>query len=223
MEVENIAFGDLKCQYCGNTHTGRVGYILYPMSISPDWIRATADAYGASVVVISGIDWDNALTPWPAAGVPKGSPAFGGLASEFLSKLTGEIVPAVEACIGFSRAPERTLIGVSLSGLFALWQWPRNSFFHSIATLSGSFWYEDFVRWVETQPFSGKTGRCFMLLGDAEPHSNNPIFATVGKCTADIVGYLRRQGVDITYKVVRGNHYQYPEERLNMAVSVMWR
>lgn len=222
MRVENISFGDLKCQYCGNAHTGKIGYILYPMSISPEWILATADTYGVSVVVISGIDWDNALTPWPAEGVPKGSPDFGGGAPEFFDRLTKEIAPSIEACIGLGREPERSLIGVSLSGLFALWQWVGNSFFRDIATLSGSFWYEGFVQWIQTQLLSGKSGHCFMLLGDAEPHSGNPVFATVGKCTADIVGYLRRQGVDVTYKTVRGNHYQYPGERLDMAVSEMW-
>ncbi|MCM1333262.1 MAG: alpha/beta hydrolase-fold protein [Bacteroides sp.] len=189
------------------------------MSISDDWIDAAASKYGTTIVVITGVDWDNDLTPWKAPGEPKGSPDFKGFADDFFNTLTKTVVPFVENRIGCSQSPERTLVGVSLSGLFSLWQWARSDFFHNIASLSGSFWYKGFVEWVRAQSFSGKTGKCFMLLGDAEPHSRNKTFATVGKCTEEIASYLRRQGVDITYRTVRGNHYQYPMERLEMAMS----
>ena len=62
-----------------------------------------------------------------------------------------------------------------------------------------------------------------MLLGDDEPRSRNQLFSAVGKCTDEIVGYIRRQGVDITYRTVPGNHYQYPIERLDMAMSAIYQ
>lgn len=209
----------MKCIYCKCEESDKVVYVLYPMDTLESWIKDASGRYRANIVVITGMDWDNDLTPWKAPGVPAGTSPFQGNAPDFLKKLTENVIPEIEKDMGLHSTPPRTLVGVSLSGLFALWQWSLSSFFDNIATLSGSFWYKDFVEWIYSQSFAQKDGRCFMLLGNAEPHSGNPVFATVGKCTEDIVGYLRRQGVSVEFRMVEGNHYQYPIRRLDMALA----
>lgn len=130
MRIENLVFENLHCYCCINqTAAGRIAYILYPAGISTDWVLRTATEHGISIVIISGIDWDNDLTPWPALGVPKGSPDFGGRGSLFFSKLTQTVIPNIEKRFNCIINPERTLVGVSLSGLFTLWQWPQVSSF----------------------------------------------------------------------------------------------
>lgn len=214
-DVFNIE--SLKIRTAVNPDSKGIAYILYPMDTLQDWLVAAAQKHSVSIVCITNMDWDNDLTPWPAPGVPKGSPDFKGNSSEFLQTLTDNIIPAIERHYALSGDIERTLIGVSLSGLFTLWQWPMCDVFYNIATLSGSYWYEGFEQWVLHQSFSEKKGKCYMLLGEDEPHSNIPIFRKVGVCTDDIVGYLRREGVDITFDTVPGNHFQYGIERLNKA------
>lgn len=203
---------------CRNDASEKIAYILYPLGDMDAWILNAADRYGVSICCISGMDWNDDLTPWPAPGVPKGDPDFKGRGPQFLARLTGSLIPEIERRLGIAGKPERTLIGISLSGLFALWQWPQSDFFDNIATLSGSYWYEGFVEWVERQAFSGKRGVCYMLLGEDEPHVRNNVFRRVGDCTEKIVGYLRRQGVDVTYNMVPGNHYQHTLERLDRAM-----
>ncbi len=219
MKIEKMTFDGMDCLCCLHPQACKMAYIIYPMQVNQGWIAELAAEYGISIVVLTGMEWDDDLTPWKAPGVPDGSPDFKGRGAEFLTALSTVVMPAVESRCGFSQVPERTLFGVSLSGLFALWQWSQCDLFHNIATLSGSFWYADFVKWILGRSFSGKNGRCFMLLGDAEPHSKNACFASVGTCTEEIVDYLRRQGVAVTYNIVKGNHYQYPAERLNMAIA----
>lgn len=201
----------------------QIAYILYPMDVLGPWIEHAAKKYGASIVVITGFDWDNDLTPWPAPGEPKGCPDFKGLAPQFLSTLKSDIVPSVERRYGLKADVVRSLIGVSLSGLFTLWQWPQCSLFRNIATLSGSFWYEGFEQWIFHQSFADKKGVCYMLLGADEPHSNVAAFRKVGACTENIVGYLRRQGVDISYNIVPGNHFQHPLPRLENALTHLYK
>ncbi len=222
MDVDKIDYGRFSCQYCKCAGSDKIAYILYPMNISPAWIKAATEKYGASTAVITGMDWDNDLSPWGAPGVPDGSADFEGLAPEFLKVLTEALVPATEKKAGLPRTLNRSLIGVSLSGLFTLWQWSQSEIFDNIATLSGSFWYDKFAGWVTKQSYRGKNGRCFMLLGEAEPLSKNRVFASVGTCTDEIVNYLRGQGVDLKYLMVRGNHYQYAQERLEMAMSNLY-
>lgn len=209
--------GTLHAMTAINPQAKGIAYILYPMEILREWIEPAASRYGVSITVISNMDWDNDLTPWPAPGQPMGCPDFKGLATEFLKKLTGEVLPAIDNRYRLPDDIERSLVGVSLSGLFALWQWSLGNTFRNIATLSGSYWYEGFEQWIFRQSFADKTGRCYMLLGDEEPHSSVPAFRRVGTCTENIVGYLRRQGVDIKYDVVPGNHFQYALPRLNKA------
>ena len=223
MKKDKLTFGNLRCLCYRNEQSKNVAYILYPMDILGVWIEKAATEYGTTIVVISGMDWNNDLTPWPAQGVPEGSPDFKGFAPRFLNMLTTVVIPDIEKCLGLGTDIERTLIGVSLSGLFTLWQWAQTNFFHNIATLSGSFWYEGFVQWIFQQSFSSKTGRCYMLLGDAEPHSKDPMFRQVGKCTEEIVGCLHRQKVYVTYEMVSGNHYQHPIYRLETAFTHLFK
>lgn len=219
MNVESIHFGSLDIQCCLNSASAKIAYILYPMNTLNEWLSASAETYGISIVVVTGIDWDNDLTPWAAGGVPAGTPGFKGLAPEFLEQMSHSVMPVVERKLECGEELERTLIGVSLSGLFTLWQWPQSTIFRNIATLSGSFWYDGFVHWLTKQTFSEKTGLCYMCLGQEEPHAHNPVFRTVGVCTEQIVSYLKSQGVDVTFEWVPGNHYQHPIERLNRAFS----
>lgn len=170
---------------------------------------------------MTGMDWDNDLTPWPASGVPEGDPDFKGLAQNFFDELTQKIIPVLEASMNLRTDVERSLVGISLSGLFTLWQWPQSEFFHNIAMLSGSFWYEDFVEWILQQSFFGESGKCYMLIGEEEPRQRNAVFARVGDCTEQIAAYLRRQNVELTYEIVPGNHLQYPIERLNRAFTYL--
>lgn len=223
MKTEIFNIGYLQIRTAINPSNDRIAYILYPLEMLQDWVEQAAQKYGVSIVIVTNIDWDNDLTPWTAPGEPKGCPEFEGKAGEFLKTLTKEVIPEIDRRYSLRGDVERTVVGVSLSGLFALWQWSLCGMFRNIATLSGSFWYDGFEQWVLRQPFSDKNGRCYMLLGEDEPYSNVPAFRKVGVCTENIVRYLRSQGVKITYNIVPGNHFQYGIERLNMAFENLFK
>ena len=48
----------------------RVAYILYPMEALGGWLAQAATKYRISMVSITGMDWDNDLSPWPAPSEP---------------------------------------------------------------------------------------------------------------------------------------------------------
>lgn len=222
MKTEIFNSGNLQLLCVVKPEAPKIAYILYPMDVLRNWVEEASERFGVSIVVITGFDWDNDLTPWPAPGEPKGCPPFKGHAPKFLGRLTADIVPAVEKRYEIPANVSRSLVGVSLSGLFTLWQWPQCDMFLNIATLSGSYWYEGFEQWIFRQSFKEKKGRCYMLLGTDEPHSNVAAFRKVGICTENIVGHLRRQGVDITYDMVPGNHFQFGQERLDKAFAHLY-
>lgn len=202
--------------------TVRICYLLYPFATLHDWLAAEAPKFGVAVAVITRMDWDDDLTPWPAKGQPPGCPDFQGRAAGFLAKLQTDVLPAVEKRLGIAPGAERTLAGVSLSGLFTLWQWMLCDTFANIISLSGSFWYEGFAAWIESHPVPKKTGRAYFLLGNQEAHTKVKAFQPVQTDTEAIVASLRRQGIAVDFELVPGNHYQYGEQRLTRAFTRMF-
>lgn len=156
--MKEINVNGLKCQCVKPQNFDAITYILYPMDSLSGWITPAAEKFKTAIVVITGMDWDNDLTPWPAVGVPKGCPDFKGNAQEFLKKLI-DTVTAIDTQLSISSGTVHNLIGVSLSGLFTLWQWTQCNLFENIACLSGSFWYDGFVEWFDNQPLIGPTDK----------------------------------------------------------------
>lgn len=131
--------------------------------------------------------------------------------------------PEVERRMNLGAAVERTLAGVSLSGLFTLWQWMSNSLFCNIISLSGSFWYDGFVTWIKSLPVPKKPGRAYFLLGSLEAKTKVKAFQPVQTETVEIVDYLHDNGISDIFELVPGNHYQFPEQRLDRAFARMFR
>ena len=96
-----------------------------------------------SLAAIENIDWNRAMTPWPARAVMRRGEDFAGEADAYLQELTGIILPDILAKI--PAKPEYiALAGYSLGGLFAVYALYRTDLFARAASTSGSFWYPDF-------------------------------------------------------------------------------
>lgn len=190
----------------------KIVYILYPMPIPHNIIEDMARKYCANIVVITGMDWDDDLTPWKASGVPSGTPDFKGDAKIFLNMLQESIIPHIENSFNIN-IEERDIIGVSLSGLFTLWQWMLCDTFRNIVTLSGSFWYKGFTDWLSDNSVH-KTGRAYLLLGDLESRTKVPQFKSIDEDTRKVIEILKSKDIDTTFQSVPGNHYQHPMDRL---------
>lgn len=188
--MRKIEIDSLHCLCADNGTKDRVAYILYPMDILADWIGPASIKYGVTIVVITGMDWQNVFSPWPARGVPAGSPDFAGKSPDFLSLLQTKVIPQIESDLFIDKNVRRTLVGVSMSGLFALWQWMVCDTFFNIASLSGSFWYEGFLEWMQGLKIPTRQGRAFFLLGDRESKSSVKAFDTVGRNTNEIISLL---------------------------------
>ena len=208
---------------CGRAEgSDKMAYILYPMDMLDSWIEPAVERYGVSIAVITGMEWQDVLSPWPARGVPKGSPDFKGEAPAFLGRLRDKVLPQTEDFLGLGNVVERTLVGVSMSGLFALWQWMLCDTFNNIASLSGSFWYEGFVEWMKSREIPHKAGNAFFLLGDREAFSRVKAFAGVGASTQEIIRLLGDNGIKTEFRSVPGNHYSDPLPRLNLSFDAFF-
>lgn len=209
----------LQCQCTAMRYTSRMVYILAPMKLPGDATAAWADLCHGNVAVIYGMDWDNCLTPWPAPNSEKGSQPFRGQAAEFPLQLQTQVFPTIERAIGITATPERNLIGVSLSGLFALWAWIYHpGYFASIASLSGSLWYPQFVDWVQSSHLAPSLGQAYFLLGENERTSRNPLYNTVEAATRQVMAILQAANVRAAFNWNPGGHLAPLEPRIETAL-----
>lgn len=224
--MKTLQIEDLKCEVHGSGQNGVVTYLVYPEieGVSEAFISRMIKSYGIDLVVVyvPAGEWNNYLTPWPEPPESSGFDPFGGKASRFLEILKNEIIPAAEKALGVEGVPRRDMVGVSLSGLFNLWQWMLGDTFRSIACLSGSFWYEGFMEWFDARPVPEKSGKAFFLLGEEEPKAKIRAYRSVGENTQKIVARLKEAGIDTEFEWVPGNHFSDPVGRLEKAFAGLY-
>lgn len=205
--------------------SNKICYMILPEGIKGDLcdgLKALSDKHGISIAIIEDINWNDDLTPWPAAGVFKKAKPFGGKAAAFLDKLTNEIIPNTEKELGIEDA-ERTLLGVSLSGLFAVWAAFNTDAFTDIIGISGSLWYDGFTEWMKEQTPSSQLKKVCMLLGEKEKSSKEKRMATVEERTLAAAKILRAKSqADVLFELVEGTHFSPIMPRLERAFEVVF-
>ena len=173
---------------------------------------------GAAFLCITGEDWNADLTPWPAERVFAKGGDFGGRADRYLRVLTEELLPFAEHSLHAEGLP-RTLAGVSLSGLFAVYAAHRTDAFHRICSVSGSLWYDGFLDFMVQNPVSPAVRRVYLSVGSREKNAKNPRMRRVEDCTLRAAGRLRQQDVDTCMEINPGGHYADGAERLRKGLT----
>lgn len=147
---------------------------------------------------------------------------FGGQSAAFLDKLANEIIPEVEKNLGIENA-ERTILGVSLSGLFAIWAGFNTNTFTNIISISGSLWYDGFVEWMEKQTPSPCLKKVCMLLGEKEKNAKDKRMATVEERTLAAANIFRSKSqASVLFELVEGTHFSPILPRLERAFEVVY-
>ena len=196
-----------------------VCYVLLPERMKEadmDWLEELVQKYPVNIVVISGMNWNDMLTPWKAQALSQKESDFKGKAKDFLASLLGDIFVNTEQSLRLTH-PKRHLVGVSLAGLFAVWASTATSKFTSVASISGSFWYDGFVEWMKDQDLHAE--RYFLSLGNKEPKAKNERLATVGTCTEAVRQIIKDNDKEVTFVTDEGNHFEFFRERLEKALA----
>ena len=205
--------------------TNKICYMILPQGIREDLdngLEKLAERHGVSIVVINDVNWNDDLTPWPAEGVFKKAKPFGGHAAESLDKLTRDIIPEAEKHLG-KEMPERTNLGVSLSGLFAVWSAFNTDAFTNIISISGSLWYDGFVDWMKHNTPSPEIRKVCMLLGEKEKFAKEKRMSTVEECTRVIADILKEKTqATVSFELVEGTHFSPIMPRLERAFEVVY-
>lgn len=196
----------------------RICYIILPEKLKEaelPWLESMAATHLANLIVISGINWEEDMTPWKAPGLKSGE--FPGKAKYFLDMLKDDLFFNLEISLKISKA-ERSLVGVSLSGLFALWASLNTSLFQGIGSVSGSLWYDGFLEWMHDNTETAAE-RYYFSLGNKEKDGKNKRLASVEEATIQAVNLLKSAGKEVTFEYNEGNHFGPLIERIERAIN----
>ena len=201
------------------TESDDVCYVLLPERMKEadmTWLEEVVQKYPVNIVAISGMKWNDDLTPWKAPALNPKEEDFKGKAKNFLSSLLSDLFINTEQSLRLNH-PKRHLIGISLSGLFSLWASIETNKFNSVASISGSLWYDGFVEWFKEQELLAD--RYFLSLGDKEVKAKNERLASIGTCTESILQIIQDKSKEVTVISDEGNHFEFFKERLEKAIS----
>lgn len=172
-----------------------------------------------TLVAISGLQWEHDMAPWDIPPISsKDTPCTGG-ADAYLELLLTEILPQAEKTV-LGTPLWRGIAGYSLAGLFALYSIYQTDFFSRAASVSGSLWFPDFPAFVRSHTPKQNPECIYFSLGDKEHKTQNPFLQTVRKNTEKIEAFLKQQGVDTTFQLNPGNHFQDAARRT--AAGIRW-
>lgn len=203
----------------------KICYMILPEGIRENLdagLKGLSEKHSVSIVVIPDVNWNDDMTPWLAEGVFKKAKPFGGQAASFLDKLTNEIIPEAEKNLGVDDA-ERTIMGVSLSGLFTVWAGFNTDTFTNIISISGSLWYDGFVEWMNEHTPSFQVKKVCMLLGEKEKNAKDKRMATVEERTLAAADMLKTKSkAAVTFELVEGTHFSPILPRLERSFELVY-
>lgn len=164
-------------------------------------------AVDCSLLSIGDLKWNHDMTPWYCPPLGKNDTPCTGGADDYLNILMNDILP--EAVSRLPGTPLYTgIAGYSLAGLFAMYAMYRTDRFSRIASMSGSLWYPDFRKYVETHDLRRTPDRLYLSLGDKEAKTHNPVLNTVQDNTEYIAEYYRNKGIETVFEMNGGNHFK---------------
>ncbi len=177
------------------------------------------DCGGFNLVTISGLRWNQELSPWPVETVVSRDDNFAGEAPQWLPVLTGEVLPQVERLL--DAPPEwRMLAGYSLAGLFAVWTAFQCDLFTRVLSASGSMWYPGWLEYARQHELAVPLQGIYLSVGDKESTSRNAVLQTVGERTQALARLMAERGIAAQFELNPGNHFKNPP--LRVAKGIKW-
>ncbi|MBE0341009.1 alpha/beta hydrolase [Paenibacillus sp. 28ISP30-2] len=162
---------------------------------------STGELPGVVLVGIQPVNRLDDYTPWKAAALVEGKPAFGGGGDAYLAFVVTEVMPYVEARYPVQTGPDHTgMIGASLGGLISMYAaFKCRDVFGRIGSISGSYWYPGMIDYMQSATFatvSAGTHRFYVSVGTREGEGKTNVQKDMVSLTLQAREALLAQGLD---------------------------
>ena len=191
----------------------RYVYIIGGEEFVSSFLLSYPDAVFVSIKVE---DWNRYLSPYRAENPFRKGDYFSGDADTLLSSIVNELIPLVE---NKEETSERYLLGYSMGGLFSLYAASLSNAWKGVGSVSGSLWYINYDKYVSS--YRLLTEKIYLSLGRKEKESRNKVLKTVEEKTNIIYETIKSEGIECTFRLQEGGHFQDEEKRIRDAASYL--
>ena len=191
----------------------RYVYIIGGEEFVSAFLLSYPDAVFVSIKVE---DWNRYLSPYRAENPFRKGDYFSGDADTLLASICNELICIVEKD---EEVKERYLVGYSMGGLFSLYASSISDLWKGVGSVSGSLWYEKFDDYLSSHPL--KIEKVYLSLGRKEKESRNKVLKTVEEKTKAIYETIEKEGIECSFSLQEGGHFQDEEKRIREAISYL--
>lgn len=162
-------------------------------------------------------------TPWPAKALNPKFQDFKGEGELYLNWIIDKVVPYVNLNYKSLQTPSHNAImGYSLGGLISMYAAFRKSYFGKSISISGSFWYERVVDFIEEHELINEQMKIYMSYGMQEGKEKKTIQAEAVICAERVKESLQRKlkGENLVYVYTdNGGHHDHLITRYQNALK----
>lgn len=173
------------------------------------------------IVAITSNDRLCDYTPWPAPALSDKFKDFGGNADQYLHFIENILKPCVDQLYPTLSDPEHTyLMGFSLGGLVSTYSIFNSSCFKNIISISGSFWYPNWINYISKTPISSSSLNILLIAGRNEGKNKKSIQKDAYACTQlthDILQNKLQKSIPLLTD--EGEHHDFKRERYLKALN----
>ncbi|PCK18579.1 esterase [Bacillus pumilus] len=193
-------------------------------------IERMIEANIISPIIIVGIHPFNRLdeyTPWKAPSLRSHFPDFKGEAQTYLSFLANDLLPYIQKQYPVKQTcNEHSHIGASLGGLFAIYTLlMRPTLFKNIATISGSFWYQNFLPYAKQQCIQFVDHLVYLSVGSEEGKGKTSAQRHMPLFTKQLHDLLSQKGMQkwqLQYHIEQGEGHHLRQFQRNFLSAIKW-
>ncbi|MEV9501070.1 alpha/beta hydrolase [Bacillus safensis] len=183
-----------------------------------------------SPIIIVGIHPFNRLdeyTPWKASSLRSGFPDFKGEAQTYVSFLANDLLPYIKREYPVQETcHEHSHVGASLGGLFAIYTlFMHPDLFKNIASISGSFWYEDFLPFAKQQSIQFVDHLVYLSVGSEEGKGKTSVQQHMPLFTKQLHDLLLQKGMQesqLHYHIEQGEGHHLKQFQKNFLSALKW-
>ena len=210
MKRKEIAFKNKKVVLHWNSDAKTLVYFIDDREDPKRLFDLSNDPF--SFAVITGVDWDDELTPFAGDGIFRKGRPFGGHLFRFENEFEEEIFPLIEQELP-SKIENRILAGYSLAGLFAFDMGMKSKRFNHLVCCSGSFWFPGYLESLKEIVLPEQIHSLYFSIGEEEGNTKNPYLAKSVSSIHEVYEKVKNQ-VPTQFVLEKGNHFNDPDGRL---------
>ena len=174
------------------------------------------------LATISGINWNQEMSPWYMEKLFKSESDYTGQADEYIEVLTNKIIPQIDQTLKDElniNLTNHIIAGYSLAGLFAIYSLYKTNIFSSAISCSGSLWYPGFIEYIENNELKAVPNKIYFSLGNKESKTRNELMSKVEEKTKYAENFFRNKNIQTVYEENEGNHFQNVIERIAKGID----